>query len=642
MQRYPELGLTANGRTDPEQSRKAALAFTQDNIKSLTDAGVPITRGNLYIAHMVPALAAKVIKAPDSAKMTDLFSPEIIKANAGMEHKASRTKLANMTVSQFKQEMARRVGGNSVMSAVKQQDMSQFSWDKYRTGGATRPDSFSGMKPQMQQNLAAFMQAADRELGEGLKVYSGFRSNELQGQLFRNAVKKYGSESAARKWVAPPGNSKHNTGEAADLKFNGVRIDKADPKIGKWIRDNAPKHGLNVRMAWEPWQVELSTDGKTTSVSTSNAAGSGRPSPNGPALALRGDQGVMGEAYRETQNRVVMRRLPMEIDQQMDDIFETFKDDPAALNNAFNDAEETVLNRVRAISDDPAVELLARETFYKKRKVFEKSAQADEDRRMRDGEKADYNEVVNAARNSLQKRAYLIGDDPEAAEDLNVSVNESLGAIEDALDAGLINAQTALKHRQEILETVTSARMEGVFDSLPSAEEKAAFVEDLRKRWGEGDALLSSMSLEEIQTMERKFSAKIAGERRQLTAKTKLEKKKMERILSDDLASIRQTGVGLSIDGQELKRDQVEAVLGESVADDWQHKRGLQHDMFKAVSGLDVMPVDDMMTHLEQLAPKPGEPGYVDQMEVLKVAKQEAKRIAELRKRSGCSRGAGL
>lgn len=132
-----------------------------------------------------------------------------------------------------------------------------MDWTRYAIGGATRQDSFTGMQPDMQSRLYAFLQAADAGLGPGLQVYSGYRSPELQGELYQNALAKYGSEAEARKWVAPPGKSRHNTGQAADLKFNGVRLDQVSPEVQAWVRENAVKYGLDVPMEWEPWQVEL-------------------------------------------------------------------------------------------------------------------------------------------------------------------------------------------------------------------------------------------------------------------------------------------------------------------------------------------------------------------------------------------------
>lgn len=126
-------------------------------------------------------------------------------------------------------------------------------WEPYLTGGALRPDAISGLDPMMQNRLLGFMQAAP----EGLQIYSAYRSPELQAQLYENALAKYGDETAARKWVAPPGKSQHNHGRAVDLQFNGQRLDKAPEEIRNWVAENAARYGLTVPMEWEPWQVEL-------------------------------------------------------------------------------------------------------------------------------------------------------------------------------------------------------------------------------------------------------------------------------------------------------------------------------------------------------------------------------------------------
>lgn len=134
-----------------------------------------------------------------------------------------------------------------------------YNWQPYAVGGATRPDSFTSMTPRMQQGLWGLLTSADSELGKGLQVYSGYRSPELQASLWENALKKYGSPEKARKWVAPPGRSRHNTGQAADLKWNGTRIDKLPENhpARVWLAENVSRFGLAQPMAWEPWQVEV-------------------------------------------------------------------------------------------------------------------------------------------------------------------------------------------------------------------------------------------------------------------------------------------------------------------------------------------------------------------------------------------------
>ncbi len=121
---------------------------------------------------------------------------------------------------------------------------------------------YDGMDDVFASRLKALIEAS----GGRLSVVSGYRSVEEQQQLWDGALAKYGSEDAARKWVAPPGRSNHNHGIAADL---GFETDDAT----NWAHENAPRFGLTFPMSWEPWHIETAEarggtpeqDGKTHS-----------------------------------------------------------------------------------------------------------------------------------------------------------------------------------------------------------------------------------------------------------------------------------------------------------------------------------------------------------------------------------------
>ncbi len=124
--------------------------------------------------------------------------------------------------------------------------MGQFDFTPYAVGGATRPDSFTGMSPDFAAALAQLVQSAPKGY---VQVSSGYRSPERQAQLWADALKKYGNPQAARKWVAPPGSSKHNHGQAADLKF-------MNDMARQWVHDNAKNYGLHFPLSNENWHVE--------------------------------------------------------------------------------------------------------------------------------------------------------------------------------------------------------------------------------------------------------------------------------------------------------------------------------------------------------------------------------------------------
>lgn len=111
------------------------------------------------------------------------------------------------------------------------------------------------------------------ESGGRLSVSSGFRSVAEQQKLWDDAVKKYGSAAAARKWVAPPGDSHHNKGVAADLSGDLA-----------WAHANAARFGLHFPMPWEAWHIEpadlKSTSGHTTPPDGLAATGVGNAAVN--------------------------------------------------------------------------------------------------------------------------------------------------------------------------------------------------------------------------------------------------------------------------------------------------------------------------------------------------------------------------
>jgi len=132
-----------------------------------------------------------------------------------------------------------------------------------------------GLQPDFATKLGSFLSAA-QQAGHSIGIASGYRSPERQEQLFREAVKKYGSEEAARKWVAPPGRSNHNRGLASDLSYSS---DAAK----SWAHQNASKFGLNFRMAHEPWHVEGGGGGGEPDSPAESATQVARAGPLSPA-----------------------------------------------------------------------------------------------------------------------------------------------------------------------------------------------------------------------------------------------------------------------------------------------------------------------------------------------------------------------
>lgn len=94
------------------------------------------------------------------------------------------------------------------------------------------------------------MQAAAKEEGYEIFVDSSYRTYEYQKVVFEKNVEMYGIEHA-RKYVAPPGGSEHQTGLVFDViaRRDGVMIEESteeDPEL-IWMKENAYRFGFILR-----------------------------------------------------------------------------------------------------------------------------------------------------------------------------------------------------------------------------------------------------------------------------------------------------------------------------------------------------------------------------------------------------------
>jgi zinc D-Ala-D-Ala carboxypeptidase len=98
--------------------------------------------------------------------------------------------------------------------------------------------------------LGALRQAATDAADDGVQFHvdSGWRSPEYQEQLLREAISKYGSEEAARRWVATPNTSAHVSGDAVDI---------GPSRAAAWLSEHGAAYGLCQIYGNEPWHYEL-------------------------------------------------------------------------------------------------------------------------------------------------------------------------------------------------------------------------------------------------------------------------------------------------------------------------------------------------------------------------------------------------
>ncbi|MBR6824928.1 MAG: M15 family metallopeptidase, partial [Oscillospiraceae bacterium] len=121
--------------------------------------------------------------------------------------------------------------------------------------------------------LAAMIEAGEK-LGLHFVVCSGYRSQELQEELFREDVKRYENRgmsqeeavAAASLYTMPPGHSEHGTGLAVDIvSYYNQNLDSSqeDTSETRWLQTHCWEYGFILRypkdkssitgIAYEPW-----------------------------------------------------------------------------------------------------------------------------------------------------------------------------------------------------------------------------------------------------------------------------------------------------------------------------------------------------------------------------------------------------
>lgn len=127
------------------------------------------------------------------------------------------------------------------------------------------PDATEEERYMTKESARALKKLVNGAAKEGVVLtgLSGYRSYETQRTLYNYNIEVNG-QSYADRYVAPPGGSEHQLGEAMDLATEWGWITEGCPEA-QWIAANAHKYGFIVRYEegkenitgynYEPWHV---------------------------------------------------------------------------------------------------------------------------------------------------------------------------------------------------------------------------------------------------------------------------------------------------------------------------------------------------------------------------------------------------
>ena len=147
-------------------------------------------------------------------------------------------------------------GGSLQAGAVPGGDGGLSDDDGYIADGSSVPldsdlPAVTRLDPELLSALRDAQHAMQEEgSGSGITIADGWRSERYQEHLFAQAVRDYGSEEEAEKWVKRGSDSAHVRGEAVDI---------ADAGAMDYLNRYGSAWGLCQVYANEAWHFELRT-----------------------------------------------------------------------------------------------------------------------------------------------------------------------------------------------------------------------------------------------------------------------------------------------------------------------------------------------------------------------------------------------
>lgn len=242
--------LDGRDKVLPDNTLQYIKGYINDNYKDISIKTVNIMLGSLLVASIayssLTGYGDKVAPAKQNTQVQQHVQENAAKEKAPVK-KAAAPLLVNKTHSLPEGYVPPRLVNPAV---------------------PTVSSAKTKMTPEAAKALESLFKKAEKD-GIRLTAISGYRSYERQRAIFNSNVKRKGSEAAANRFSARPGQSEHQTGLAMDVSSAamGFTLSQsfANTREGKWLKENAPYFGFILRYPkgkegitgyqFEPWHI---------------------------------------------------------------------------------------------------------------------------------------------------------------------------------------------------------------------------------------------------------------------------------------------------------------------------------------------------------------------------------------------------
>lgn len=341
-------------------------------------------------------------------------------------------------------------------------------------------------------------------------------------------------------------------------------------------------------------------------------------------LALRRDGTIYGEAFDDAAMSSWSWRMQEGVHSELFNAQLEHADDP----QAFAAAAEGVRDKyLKELPNDPMVREAFEQTFQRNTRAYGMNIAARHEASLRQEQEASFAAGYSAMSVDLERQAQVLGANPEGDAVIGERVAAMHRSIDGARQQGIITPARAEQYKEELALAAASGRVQGVFESLKTPDEKQAYATGLLDEWARNEGPLRGLPRATVKALSNTLFSEAQRLMAAGTTASKAEQSVVKGLIKDDLASLEAAGTGVA----DLTETKVRETLGADAAAAWGAAREQATKVYQATAGLEGDNEDEIMARLDLLAPKGGAAGYADQEEVFAAATKRAELVLKER-----------
>lgn len=345
-------------------------------------------------------------------------------------------------------------------------------------------------------------------------------------------------------------------------------------------------------------------------------------------LALRRDGTIRGQAFDEAAAGAYAWRMQEGLSNELFAAHQQFAENPEDFAAAVSDI------RAKYGADpnlsDPVLREAFDKSFTQKSEAYARDVAAKYEARTRQEQQVSFSDGLTAAQIDLERQAQVLGANPQGDAILADQVLKLGASIDGAVETGTITPAQAAKLKDDLALTAARGRIQGVFEALPTPERKEQYSLAILDDWKAGKGPLAKLPYATVKAMSDTMRRDAREQINQKLTANKAEAIKLSRLADDDIASLQTTGKGLD-PSTGLTPQRVLELTGEQGLAEWQAAREKAGRIYDATSGMEKQSAGDIAERLEMIRPKPGEPGYAEELEIHGLAEKQAREILKER-----------